>query len=835
MPVPPALPVDRSPPTDMPSSLTHSIPLRRRMLALWGLSGFSTLTFELVWMREMALWAGSTVTAATLVTTVFFAAAAGGNLLGARLLRPGTAPLRLYARFEMLAAITAVLSLLLCRGLWPHLAQWPQGTWLHLCVALLLAGPASLCAGVAFPCLAESFVATPAERAASGSAFYGVNLLGATLGVITGGVLLPWHLGILGTFLVAAAVQFIAGGLAMSVKAPLPASLSAKPRPAQPGGGLFGWFCLVASGLLSLATQALLLLWTRQVLEGSLFAMSGVLAVFIAGLGLGALAVGALRRRGVSLRVLMRRYAAAGAVLLLLLPWFGRRWSLEPPPLTATTPLGQCLEVLGLCLPALPLVFCLGGIFPLAWELLGHSVRGEGRTLGLALAGNKLGAAAGGLLLLHVILPCSSLATATHAVAWGYALIALLVLRPRLSWAITLIAGGLWLTAMPSPPPGVTPDLNLIDSRCGAYGPVSVVEKDGSRQILLNSRQRLSGTGRALASQQHQSWAPLLLCPRPERVLTIGMAAGISADAVLDFPVHHLDAVELVPEVVSAAREHFSTWNSRLFSDPRAHVITDDGRQVLARAAGSYDAIISDLFFPAEEATSHLYSRELFELARSRLADNGVFCLWLPCYQHSAATADLVTRTFLQVFPHAVLLRASFDPMQPVAGLLGSTRPINVSASELQHRIEAAGLTGRSPFLKSGRHAQMLLLGDLRTASPHFGSSPFITDDHPLFAFLGPAVHAREQGLYGVRFLNWAGRRFPEPRFPSCELPASEAGNLLQAIRAANHYLATAIAATVLPDDTRPASTRDQQVRQSLSHARALSPELRLDLEDLGR
>lgn len=819
----------------MPSSVTHSIPLRRRMLTLWGLSGFSTLTFELVWIREMALWAGSTVTAATLVTTVFFAAAAGGNLVGARLLGPGAAPLRLYARFEMLAAITAVLSLLLCRGLWPHLAHWPQGTWLHLCVALLLAGPASLCAGVAFPCLAESFVATPEERAASGAAFYGVNLLGATLGVIAGGVLLPWHLGIFVTFLVAAAMQFIASGLAMRVTAAVPASLSAKPRPAQPSGGLFGWFCLVASGLLSLATQALLLLWARQVLEGSLFAMTGVLAVFIAGLGLGALAVGALRRRGVSLHMLMRRFAAAGAVLLFLLPWLGTRLSLEPLQSTAATPLGQCLEVLSLFLPVLPLVICLGGIFPLAWELLGQKVHGEGRTLGLALAGNKLGAAAGGVLWLYVILPLTHLTTATHAVAWGYALIALLVLRPRLPWAILSIAGGLWLTAMPSPPPGVTPDLNLIDSRCGAYGPVSVVEKDGSRQILLNSRQRLSGTGRALASQQHQSWAPLLLCPQPERVLSIGMAAGISADAVLDFPIRHLDAVELVPEVVSAACEHFSTWNARLFSDPRAHVITDDGRQVLARATRPYDAILCDLLFPAEEATAHLYSREFFELARSRLSNDGLFCLWLPCYQHSTTTADLVIRTFLGVFPHAVLLRASFDPMQPVAGLVGSARPMHISASELQHRIEAASLTGRSPFLKSGRHAQMLLLGDLRTANPRFDSSPLITDDHPLFAWLGPAVHARQQGLYGVRFLNWAGRRFPEPRFPSCELSAREAENLLPAIRAANHYLATAIAATVLPDDPRPTSVREEQVRQSLSRARELSPELRLDLEDLGR
>ena len=51
-------------------------------MTLWALSGFSVLTLELVWMRELALWAGNTVIASTLVIAVFFSAAALGNLWG---------------------------------------------------------------------------------------------------------------------------------------------------------------------------------------------------------------------------------------------------------------------------------------------------------------------------------------------------------------------------------------------------------------------------------------------------------------------------------------------------------------------------------------------------------------------------------------------------------------------------------------------------------------------------------------------------------------------------------------------------------------------------------
>ena len=806
------------------------------MLVLWGLSGFSVLTLELVWMREMALWCGNTVTAATLVTSTFFACAAAGNLLGARLLRSGIAPLRLYAGFEMLAALAALLCLWVARGLWPHLPALPQGDGLRVLLAVVLAGPASLAAGVAFPCLAEAFVPGPEERATAGAPFYALNLFGATVGVIAGGMWLPWECGIGGTFWIAALVQLAAGGLAWRTAGPL-RGVASPERPVGKSPPL-GWVLLLGSGLLALAAQALLLLWVRQVLEGSLYAMSAVLAAFIGGLGLGALAAGRLRRRGLAVKTLLRGFSAAGALALFFVPKFGIALSLDPPVLEADSPAGFGLQIVLRCAVwLLPVAFSLGGVFPLAWELLGAPFQSEGRTLGWALALNKLGAAAGGALALFLLLPRAGLAGGTHAIAWGYALVALASGRLGRAWPLALgvLIAGLWQTLSPLPPPGVTPDLRLIDSQCGPNGPVSVVEREGSRQILLNSRQTLSGTGRALDSQHHQSWAPLLLHPHPRTVCTIGMAAGISAAAALDFPIAQLDAIELVPEVVGAAREHFRPWNERLFADPRARVVVDDGRQVLTRSTATYDAILCDLFFPAEEGTAHLYSREFFELARARLNDTGVFCIWLPCYQLSSSTADGIIRTFLDVFPNALLVRSSLDPLQPVAGLIGSATPFAVSAAELDQRIESAGLKDRSPFLRSGRHAQMLLLGDLRAAHPGFDALPPITDDQPRFAWLGPVVNPAREGLYGVRFLNWAGKRFPEARFPSCRLPAGEAEDLHAALRAANHYLATAVAATLLPDDPRPPAVREEQVRQALRRARAISPERALELEDLGR
>jgi spermidine synthase len=360
----------------------------------------------------------------------------------------------------------------------------------------------------------------------------------------------------------------------------------------------------------------------------------------------------------------------------------------------------------------------------------------------------------------------------------------------------------------------------------------------GSRQILLNSRQRLSGTQRALSAQRHQSWAPLLFCPRPERVVTIGMAAGLSAEAALDYPIRELYAIELVPEVTQAAREHFSEWNGPLFTDPRAHVLTGDGRVTLARLPGQFDAIVCDLLFPSDDGAAQLYSLDFFCEARRRLAPGGLFCLWLPCYQHSAQSAGLIISTFLKAFPHALAIRAGFDPQQPILGLLGADDSLPLSREYLAERLqtrELQALAAKSPFFQSPENALLLLVGDLRTADPPFANAPITTDDHPLFAWLGPQRPQGRERLWGFPFLEWTGKRFLRPEYPSANFGSTPAREILSAIRAGNFYYAAAAAQEVLPGDLRPEAVRQQQVAEYLQRAQELSPQAHFPREALGQ
>lgn len=818
------------------------------LAALWTLSGFSVLTLETVWMREIALRAGSTAVSSTLVIAVFFLSAALGNLFGARCVAERPHALSFYGGFESAAALSAVAVFALYRwlaalgGFCPCMLSGPVAS------ALLLVGLPSFLSGASFPCLAETFVADADHRTSTGGLFYGLNLLGAGLGVAAGGVWLPWWLGSQGAFAVAVVAQLAGGLLAWRIAAQVILAPQHHSRPCTPAvlPERLGWLLLALSGLLSLAAQTFLIVWARQVFEGSIYAVCGVLAVFLLGLGLGSLAAANLRRKGWSAAQLLMLFATTSALGLLLVSMIGVPFCEQGVALTAVTPAGLLAQALAGCLVVLPLTFCLGGVFPVAWELICLRSASEGRVLGAAMALNKLGAAAGTALGLFLLLPLAGLVHGTILLAWGYLAVAGLPLAcawRSVGWrsvaALGLVAAlCAWRMSLPEPVLGLAQGERALASFTGAYGPVTVLENcvGGSRQILLNSRQRLSGTRRALISQRCQSWLPLLFTPKSERVLTIGMAAGISAAAALDFPLKRLYSVELVPEVVKAARTYFGEWNAGLFEDLRSSVLVGDGRAWLARLGGGFDAIICDLFYPGEEGTANLYSREFFELCRLRLNASGVCCLWLPCYQHTSETAGVVIRTFEGVFPYAVAVRANFDPLQPVIGLLGSNRPIPLSQAYLAARLASPvgkKLSASSPLFRSADTAQLLFVMDLHSATPGFEDFPITTDDRPIFAYLGPRQPRSKERIYGFPLLEWVGKRALHPSYPSCDLDGMPAQRLQAAIRAGNYTYAAAAASVSVPGDPRGADVRIQQVERYLQQAASLCPDAAIPAGDL--
>lgn len=112
--------------------------------------------------------------------------------------------------------------------------------------------------------------------------------------------------------------------------------------------------------------------------------------------------------------------------------------------------------------------------------------------------------------------------------------------------------------------------------------------------------------------------------PDAKRVLLIGLGSGAAAMRLHELrPDLDIDVVEIDPTVVEMARDHFGytdteNGNSRITT----HV--GDGRSWLAAQGDTkFDAIVLDTYF-ADSIPFHLTTREFLELAKDRLATDGI-------------------------------------------------------------------------------------------------------------------------------------------------------------------------------------------------------------------
>lgn len=223
------------------------------------------------------------------------------------------------------------------------------------------------------------------------------------------------------------------------------------------------------------------------------------------------------------------------------------------------------------------------------------------------------------------------------------------------------------------------------------------LKSDGRMQAAMPEDPALLAPGTDLPTHASLGYLPVLLHKgQCQNALVIGFGSGTTCGAMADFPeIKHIDVCELEPAVIDADR-FFEPTNGRplrseWISDGRTACIVNDGRYVLMSDPKQYDAIVSQPADPWVNGSSELFSREFWQLARARLAKNGVFCQWVQLYSLSPEYFGIICRTFRDIFPSAILVH------QAGAGecvLMGFTDEANADASVIQDRLNKAGRSG---------------------------------------------------------------------------------------------------------------------------------------------
>lgn len=783
---------------------------RPAFILLILLSGFAALVYQILWMRQLGLIFGNTAHAAAMTLGVFFFGLAAGNAFWGALSPRIQRPLRSYAWLELGIGLCGALCLplmLLYQNIYPTLYNQFADGWLWLAkalLALLMVFPGSFLMGGTIPIMGKFLVR---QRLAFGritASIYGINTLGAASGAFAAAFLMLPNFGFRLSCLVAVAtsvsVALLASGLARQARDDTPATLdtrrdlaapaSEKPILSRPIIALLAFF----SGFNILALEVL---WTRMfalVHENSVYSFAAILVVVLLALAAGAWLASLLARR---------TSGPVPALHLLCLLCGLAVWSVPSLFMHLTNDLQMLPEqgsfttyTIHLFLTAFGAIglpcLILGILFPFLMKAEEHFATLPGKSIGLLAGLNTVGAILGSLISGFILLETLGMWRSMQLLAALYLIITLILpASGKLVGQSAKMTAGLLLlllfnTWKPAelPVSGFAPEegpQEVVERWEASDSTVTVVRKaNGEHAIRINSNYSL-GSSEAYMTQIFQTRVPLLAFPETKSIFYLGMGTGITAGEALDrreFPqIERVTVCELSPKVVTAAKKYFGGSPGRpdltnsLFKDPRATVLTEDGRYYLMVADARYDMINADLFLPYRSGTGSLYSLQHYESARLRLNPGGVFVQWLPLYQLSEREFGIIARTMLEVFPTVTLWRNHFQPHNEVVALVGHLdatplRPSGIDSSQEQAWAVRGARSLDLPRVLLPVNEETIpffYAGNLSGSREHFALYPLNTDDRPVIEYGAPrSLRAEKQGerphFVGEKFADLVNR-----------------------------------------------------------------------------
>lgn len=152
--------------------------------------------------------------------------------------------------------------------------------------------------------------------------------------------------------------------------------------------------------------------------------------------------------------------------------------------------------------------------------------------------------------------------------------------------------------------------------------------KDQSRTLVLNGYRSLT-FGPNSQSVLHEvivGASPALFSTDTKEALVFGLGSGITGGATARV-YQHTKIVEINPAIFNIP-QHFEAENARVMHKPSADVVLEDGISTLLQDPKTYDAIVNTVTSPKYYSAAKLYTRDFYEIVKSRLAKGGVYSSW---------------------------------------------------------------------------------------------------------------------------------------------------------------------------------------------------------------
>lgn len=683
------------------------------MLLLFVGSGCAALIYEIVWFQVLQLVIGSSAISLAVLLGTFMGGMCLGSLMLSRYVKRDQHPLVVYAKLEGLIGVVGAMLIVLMPlvgSLYTAVdGGGPASIVLRAIVSVLLLLPPTILMGATLPAISRYVESTPTGVSWLGF-FYGGNIAGAVIGCLAAGFYLLRNFDLTTAALVAVALNAAVAGAAFLLakvaeyKAPAETEASAA---ADAEKGFSTWnprgvyIAIALSGLTALGAEVV---WTRLLslmFGATTYAFSVILAVFLAGLGIGSVSGSAVAKGAENPR------AALGWVQLLLAlttAWGGwllthglPHWPINES-LAITPWFNFQLDLARALFVILPGAVLWGASFPLALAAVSTRTNDPGRVVGRVYAANTLGAIAGSLVTGLILVPWVGTQGAQRALIVLSIISGMVVLLPLIragaqgstsasgtdtSSAGALRAGSVFglgalsltalyaITLVAPVPPGLVAwgrslawqgDPNALFVGEGINSSIAVTEEsNGFRNFHVSGKVEASTEPQDMRLQRLLGHLSALMHDDPKSVLVVGFGAGVTAGAISIHPsLQRMVICEMEPLIPKVVSTYFSEGNHGVANNKKVEIIYDDARHYVLTTREKFDVITSDPIHPWVKGAATLYTKEYFEHVKAHLNPGGVVTQWVPLYESTEEVVQSEIATFLDVFPNGTIWRNDY-------------------------------------------------------------------------------------------------------------------------------------------------------------------------------
>lgn len=690
------------------------------------LSGCCALVYQVGWLRELRLVFGSSTLASAVVLAIFMGGLGFGGLYWGKVVDRSPNPFRLYAFFEIGIAILAAISpfsITLIKNLYLGLGgSLAMGQTVALLIrvgasALVLGAPTFLMGGT-LPAVART-VENEADRGRRTLAlFYGLNTIGGVVGVIVATFFLLELLGTRMTIWSGSLLNLLVGFAALILatrKGEAPREELSSQPPELSGNGdaetglvissttpLSPNFIYAAAFLVGFSFFIMEIVWNRMLtplLGGSVYSFGLVIAVVLAGIGLGGWLYSIGNKRSPATVQILAVTLGLEALALAIPFALGDRLAILAALLRPFGELGFGGLIAGwavvTAIIVLPASLVAGFQFPLLVNLLGQGRQDIGQHTGRIYAWNTFGAIsgvlAGGMGLVRflsapgcwqavVIILCllagafvlksffqqdRKVLPALSLLGICAALILITAEGPTAAWRHTPVGvGNVSLTGESRI--GIRDWLN--QARRVILWEVDGIESSIGLQVYNGLAFIVNGKvdGNASADAGTQIMGPFIgaiLHPEPKNALVIGLGTGSSAGWLADIEsVEHVDVMELEPAILEVARRS-SPANRNALENPKVNMIIGDARESLMTSEQKYDLIFSEPSNPYRAGIASLYTEEYYRAVYDRLQTGGYFSQWVQAYDVDSETLYVIVATLSTVFQEVEIWQTKLNDL----------------------------------------------------------------------------------------------------------------------------------------------------------------------------